>query len=208
MSLFITFEGIEGCGKSTQAKLLAEWLQSLGFQILLTREPGGPAISEQIRKILLDVGNSAMFPETELLLYMASRAQHTGEWIIPSLQEERIVICDRFYDSSIAYQGAGRSIGNTIIKELISFSTFGLKPDCTFLIDVPVETSLRRMSDRTKDRLEMENISFHEKVRKSFLDVAKSEPDRYIVIDGEKCIESVHLEIKKGIVGRLKDGKE
>jgi dTMP kinase len=206
MSLFITFEGIEGCGKSTQAKLTADFLKSLNYEVFATREPGGPPISEKIRSILLDNENSSMLPETELLLYMASRAQHTGEWIIPALKSKKIVICDRYYDSTLAYQGAGREISSEIICELIKFSTFGLIPDKTFLIDISVDTGLKRMSDRTKDRLESEAFSFHAKVRKAFIDVAKSDYKRYTVINGENSIENVHNQIKEHIIDILKDG--
>jgi dTMP kinase len=126
--LFITFEGIEGCGKSTQVKLLAEWLRETGREVLLTREPGGPVISEEIRSILLNPHNHEMLPETELLLYMASRSQHTGQWIIPALNTGKDVISDRYYDSTIAYQGAARSINLEWIQKLTEYATYSLKP--------------------------------------------------------------------------------
>jgi dTMP kinase len=152
--IFITFEGIEGCGKSTQSKLLAEYLQKRGIDTLSTREPGGPKISEEIREILLSNANDEMIDRTEVLLYMASRSQHTGEWIIPALDSGKIVISDRYYDSTIAYQGAARKIERKVIDMLTHFATFGLKPDITFLVDLPAEVGLSRIEAKNADRLE------------------------------------------------------
>jgi len=192
---FITFEGIEGCGKSSQAKLLKEFLEKSNKHVLLTREPGGPKISEDIRKILLDTENSEMLPETELLLYMASRSQHTGQWIIPELKKNSFVISDRYYDSSLAYQGAARRLKLNIIDTITSFSTFGLKPDVTFLIDLPVETGLGRIEKKNADRLERESHEFHDEVRKAFLKIAKNEKERFIILDGKENIETLHEKI-------------
>ena len=161
--LFITFEGIEGCGKTTQAELLADYFQQQGREVLLTREPGGPKISESIRKILLSKDNFEMLPETEMLLYMASRSQHTGEWIIPAIESGKDVISDRYYDSSIAYQGAARKIERNIIDIIIKYATFGLRPDLTFLIDLPTEKGLSRLKIGQVDRLEQESLEFHNK---------------------------------------------
>ena len=191
-SLFITFEGIEGCGKSTQAEMLKEYLENLGNKVLLTREPGGPKISEDIRDILLDTNNHEMLPETEMLLYMASRSQHTGEWIIPALEKGTFVISDRYYDSTIAYQGVARKIDRNIIDTITKYATFGLVPDLTFLIDMPAEIGLSRISLTDADRLERESLEFHEKVRKGFLEIAEIEKERYIVVDGSKSIEEIH----------------
>ena len=146
-SLFITFEGVEGCGKSTQAKMLKEYLENIGKKVLLTREPGGPKISEDIRNILLDRNNHEMLPEKEMLLYMASRSQHTGEWIIPALEKGTFVISDRYYDSTIAYQGAARKIDRNIIDTITKYATFGLVPDLT----------LRSRSIRGRARLSVVN---------------------------------------------------
>lgn len=192
---FITFEGIEGCGKSTQAKLLAKYFRDHDKEVLLTREPGGPDISEQIRKILLDSSNVAMLPETELLLYMASRSQHTGEWILPALQSGKIVISDRYYDSTVAYQGAARKIEINIIDTIRRYATFGLVPDMTFLIDLDAIKGLERISDRETDRLEQESLNFHNRVRKGFLKIAEKEKKRYLVLDGEKSIAEIHGQI-------------
>jgi len=192
---FITFEGIEGCGKSTQAMLLAGVLREKGYEVLLTREPGGPAISEAIRKILLDPENFEMLPETEMLLYMASRSQHTGQWILPALKEGKIVISDRYFDSTIAYQGAARDIDLDMIETITRFATFGTDPDLTFLIDVPVETGLKRIQSRKLDRLEMEAVDFHQKVRQQYLFIASKYTSRYNVINGDDLVDSIHQTI-------------
>ncbi len=202
--LFITFEGIEGCGKSTQSKLLKKYFEEHNYEVLLTREPGGPKISEDIRKILLDSENMEMLPETELLLYMASRVQHTGEWILPALKENKFVISDRYYDSTIAYQGAGRKGDNKFIKLLTKFATFNLVPDITFIIDLPPEIGLSRIPNEKKDRLEKENIEFHQKVRNAFLEMSKKEK-RFFVIDGKKTIEEINTLIIKKIISEETD---
>ncbi len=202
--LFITFEGIEGCGKSTQSKLLKKYLEEHNCEVLLTREPGGPKISEDIRKILLDSKNSEMLPETELLLYMASRVQHTGEWILPALKENKFVISDRYYDSTIAYQGAARKGNSKFIKLLTDFATFGLVPDVTFIVDLPPEIGLSRIPNDIKDRLEKENIEFHKKVRNAFLNMAKKDK-RFFVIDGKKSISEIHEIIINKIQSEGKD---
>ena len=195
--LFITFEGIEGCGKSTQAKLLREYLEKKGYNVFLTREPGGPKISEEIRNLLLSTKNKEMLPETEVLLYMASRSQHTGEWIIPALEKGKMVISDRYYDSTLAYQGAARKIDIKLIDTITKFATFGLKPDITFLVDLPAEIGLSRISKQDADRLEMESIEFHKKVRVGFIEIAKREKKRYIIVDGTESVEKIHSKIVK-----------
>jgi dTMP kinase len=192
---FITFEGIEGCGKSTQARLLTEALRSRGSAVLLTREPGGPAISERIRALLLDPLHAEMLPRTELLLYMASRAQHTGEWLRPALERGEIVICDRWVDSSLAYQGGARGLGAGAVRQLARFATQNLVPDHTFLLDLPAEEGLRRIAVKAPDRLESESLAFHRRVRRTFLQVAKREPGRFTVIDSRQPLEVVQTEI-------------
>lgn len=192
---FITFEGCEGSGKSTQVKLLNDALLQIGFETLVTREPGGPPISEAIRNILLHPEHHTMLPETELLLYMASRAQHTGEWIIPALNNGKIVLCDRYNDSTIAYQGAARELNQEFISLLAGFATFSKVPDLTILLDLPVDIGLSRISERKLDRLEMEAASFHQKVRDQYLIIAKNEPSRYIVLDGAMNPEQIHTRI-------------
>lgn len=196
---FITFEGIEGSGKSTQVKLLVKYLESRNIPYLSTREPGGTPIAEAIRKILLDPACSEMLPETELLLYNASRAQHTGELILPALKAGKIVICDRYYDSTYAYQGAARELDTDIIDTLTRYATFDTVPELTILLDLPVEQGLARITARSLDRLEQEDISFHEKVRQQFLFIAKKQASRYLVLDGSQAPEELHNQILRAL---------
>lgn len=202
--LFVTFEGIEGCGKSTQAALLKDYLQQKNIPVFLTREPGGPKIAEAIRAILLSNDNTEMLDRTEVLLYMASRSQHTGQWIIPQLKQGKVVISDRYYDSTFAYQGAARKIKRNIIDILTGFSTFGLKPEITFLIDLPAELGLSRIKKQEADRLEQESLDFHRKVRNGFLSMANAEKKRYIILDGLKPVEAIHQDIVDEIEKRLR----
>jgi dTMP kinase len=195
--IFITFEGVEGSGKSSQIKLLEQYLEENGYDHFVTREPGGPPISEAIRKLLLDVNNAEMVPETELLLYLASRAQHTVQWIIPALEQGKIVICDRYTDSSLAYQGGGRKLSASVINALTTFATRNLKPDITFLLDVDVEVGQKRIRNRTLDRLEEESLNFHKQVRQEYLKLAKQHKDRYIIIDGSLGVKEIHELIVK-----------
>ncbi|MDP8202093.1 MAG: dTMP kinase [Candidatus Tenebribacter burtonii] len=197
--LFITFEGIEGCGKSTQARMLKEYLIKTGKRVFLTREPGGPKIAEEIRKMLLSINNKEMLPQTEVLLYMASRSQHTGEWIIPELEKGKIVISDRYYDSTFAYQGAARKIDGKLIDIIRRYATFGLVPDITFLVDLPEDIGLSRILAKDADRLEQESMEFHKRVRNGFLDLAKKEPERFVVLDGNKSIKEIHYDIINSI---------
>ena len=194
-NLFITFEGIEGCGKSTQAQMLKDFLIKKGESVFLTREPGGPKIAEDIREMLLSVKNKEMLPQTEVLLYMASRSQHTGEWIIPELEKGKIVISDRYYDSTFAYQGAARKIDGKLIDTIRRYATFGLVPDITFLVDLPEEIGLSRILEKDADRLEQESMTFHKRVREGFLDLAKKEPERFVVLDGNKSINEIHQDV-------------
>jgi len=203
--LFITFEGTEGCGKTTQAELLADFFRQKGYEILLTREPGGPKISENIRTILLNKDNVEMLPETEMLLYMASRSQHTGEWILPALKAGKIVISDRYYDSTIAYQGAARKIDRNIIDTIRKYATFGLIPDLTFLVDLPAAVGLSRIKKEDADRLEQESLEFHTKVREGFLKIAKEE-SRYYIINGNNSIEEINKDILK-IIQKIQGGE-
>jgi len=191
---FITFEGIEGCGKSTQAKLLYDYLTSNGKEALLTREPGGTSISEQIRQVLLDPQNKEMTAETELLLYLASRNQHTQQLIIPALNSGKIVICDRYSDSTLAYQGAARKITLDTIKPINNFATHGLVPDITIILDIPVSLHAQRLQGKIVDRIEAESEAFHNKVREAFLEMANDDK-RYIVINGEDKIETIHFQV-------------
>lgn len=200
--LFITFEGIEGSGKSTQIEKFCDYLGSEGIDHVRTIEPGGTQIGNEIRKVLLSVEHSGMSPMTELLLYAASRAQHVSEVIRPALEKGIIVVCDRFSDSTLVYQGFGRGLDKDMISELNRLCTDGLSPDLTFILDVDVETGLRRNRSANKvDRLELETVEFHKKVRKGYLSLSSKEHRRMKLIksDGEvddiaKDIETVFTE--------------
>lgn len=204
---FITFEGVEGCGKSTQIALLHEHLVQAGYAVIVTREPGGTPIAEAIRKVLLDPAHAAMGATAELLLYEAARAQHVHEKITPALEAGQVVLCDRFADSTTAYQGAGRGLAPDVLNALHRLATHGLWPDLTLLIDVPVATGMERAGSRgQKDRIEQESIDFHERVRTGFLDLARSEPDRIRVIDGNADVQAVHQAIRRAVEAVLPPG--
>ncbi|OGS22771.1 MAG: dTMP kinase [Elusimicrobia bacterium RIFOXYA2_FULL_39_19] len=180
--LFITFEGPDGSGKSTHAEKLKQWFKNKGFSVILTREPGGTRLAESIRKLLLNSENSVS-PITELLLYAASRAQHTQELILPSLKQGKIIISDRYYDSTVAYQHYGRGLDLKTIKELNTIASGGLTPDLTILIDLETKKSLGRLKNtRKKDRIENENTAFHRKIRNGYLALAKNEPRRIKIV--------------------------
>lgn len=201
--MFITFEGIEGCGKSTQSKLLCEALIDRGFPVVFTREPGGTPAAEELRSFLLKPRDEKFPPFAELSIYEAARAFHVENLIRPSLKEGAVVICDRFIDSTVAYQGYGRGIDVSLIERLNREATGGLKPDITVLLDLPVEEAFRRILDRRKDRMESEGVDFHRRVREGFLRIAGKEPDRFIVIDGTKSVEEIHSEILQEVLRRL-----
>lgn len=190
---FISFEGIEGTGKSTQCRLLAEHLRQKGLAVTETAEPGGTLISLKVREILLSLDSREMKPVTELLLYNAARVQHIEEVILPALRRGDIVITDRFSDSTIAYQGYGRDLDLRLIASLDRIATNGLRPHLTILLDIDVETGLKRNSAIGKtDRLELEEVSFHEKVRRGFINLAAAEPDRIKLVDCANSIAGVH----------------
>lgn len=199
--LFISFEGIDGCGKSTQADLLRSHLESKGEQVELLREPGGTALSEQIREILLNPNNDKMDPSTESILLSACRAQLTREIIIPALERGNIVICDRYADSTLAYQGYGRGINLEWLEKLNAFATAGLKPDITLLVDLPVDEALNRMKSKSFDRIEMEGIEFLDKVRSGYLELTDRFSKRYFMIDGMETIE----EMSKKIINKIEE---
>ena len=205
--MFITFEGGEGAGKSTAIKKVVEKLENEGYQIVLTREPGGTPISEEIRNIILDKRNTEMDERTEALLYAASRRQHIVEKIIPSIKEGKIVLCDRFLDSSLAYQGHARGIGIDKVLEMNLFATEGLEPDLTFFFDLDPEKGLERIaanSSREVNRLDVEKLSFHKKVREGFLMLAKRFEHRFVVIDASKDKDSVFQDVYNAIEERLR----
>ncbi len=192
---FITFEGIEGSGKSTQAALLKAFLEEQGLEVLVTREPGGSPIGEQIRHVLLDPGNHGMVPLAELLLYEASRCQHVEAVIRPALERGNAVICDRFFDASTAYQGYARGLGIKMVGELNLVATGGRKPDLTIVLDLPVEMGLRRLG-RNLDRIEREAVEFHERVRQGYLRIAEDEPDRVKVVNAAGTVDDTFSDVK------------
>lgn len=200
--LFITFEGVEGCGKSTQVKLLTESLLKSGRGVYVTREPGGTRIGESIRAVLLDSANTAMCKETEVLLYAASRAQHVAEVIRPKLAEGMIVISDRYADATAAYQGAARGFTSAQLKSLHTLATHDLQPHLTIVLDVPVADGLARVLQRSLeagtrayDRLEAESVEFHERVRAAYLALAQEDPKRIRVLDGRRSVIEIHNDI-------------
>lgn len=195
---FITFEGVEGCGKSTQLGLLAEHLRTRGWNVEVLREPGGVPIAEAIREILLDPANKAICTTSELLLYAASRAQLVHERILPALENGKAVLCDRFADSTTAYQGAGRGIDAAQIEQIHELANGGLWPDRTFLLDLPVEAGLERARHRGRaDRIEQESLLFHQRVREAYIELARCHPERFIVLDATQSVEALAAEIRK-----------
>ena len=191
--LFITFEGGDGCGKTTQIKLLDEYLRGKGYKTLLTREPGAKGLGEKIREILLNY-DGEVSPRCESFLFLADRAQNIDCIIRPALAEGTIVICDRHTDSSVAYQGYGRGLDIDRIKKLNALATDGLVPDLTIVLDVDVETSQARVGSE-KDRMESAGIEFFERVRNGYLEIAKQEPERVKVVDSKQSIEDIHKQI-------------
>ncbi len=197
---FITFEGIEGSGKSTQLALLIDYLKSTGYDVISTREPGGTAVSEKIRDILLDNSLPAMHSDTELALMFAARIEHVKRVIEPSINNGKWVVCDRFYDATYAYQGYGRDIPLDRIDTLREFSLGSLAPDKTFLLDIHLDISMDRVTQRgCKDRFEEENVNFYKKVRQGYLDIARQNTARICVIDGNQSKESIAAEIRQNL---------
>ncbi|MEI6286979.1 MAG: dTMP kinase [Bacillota bacterium] len=190
--LFISLEGPDGSGKTTQIKLLANFLRESGYVVVETREPGGTIISDKIRKIILDTENMNMTDRTEALLYAAQRAQHVEEKIVPALERGEIVISDRFADSTFVYQGLARRLKLADVKQLTAFATAGLKPDLTLLLDISPECGEQRMSSRgKKDRLEMVDNDFSKRVRAGYLELAASEPERFRIIAADRSITEI-----------------
>ncbi len=206
MAMFITFEGPDGSGKTTQATLLVETLRQQGYPVYHTREPGGTRISEQIRTILHDTGNQEMHPRSEVLLYSAARAQHIEEIIRPALARGQIVICDRFADSTLAYQGFGHGLDLATLRQITEFATGGLKPDLTLYLDVSPEIGLRRRrgdSSGEWNRLDALAMEFHRRVHRGYQALVGEEPGRWVVIDGERDCEQVQADIRAVVLERL-----
>ena len=208
---FITFEGVEGSGKTTQIHRLALFLESRGLDLVESKEPGGTRIGRHIRKILLNADHVEMVPECEALLYLADRAQHVHETVLPSLAKGTWVLADRYHDSTLAYQGVGRNIGKEQLNPIFEMATGGLQPDLTILLDLPAEIGLARAQRRNisedlallEGRFEAEELEFHRLIRQHFLDMAASQPERYAVIAADRDVESVAETITETIQQRL-----
>jgi dTMP kinase len=202
---FVTFEGPDGSGKSTQIQWLAEHLKGLGQSVLLTREPGGTAISEQIRDVLHDLRNRAMRPQTEILLYSAARAQVVAEVIRPGLAEGAVVLCDRYADSTLAYQGYGHGLDLDTLRRVTSFATGDLRPDLTLLFDLDPAEGLRRRQTAGVEwnRLDDYDLAFHQRVRAGYHALAQAEPDRWMVLDAAQDRDRLQAEVRRVVVERL-----
>jgi len=203
--MFITFEGPEGSGKSSQIKLLSDYLRRQGFSVVATREPGGTPIGNQIRRCVHDVGNANMTPQTEMLLYSASRAQLVAEIIRPALAAGQIVLCDRFYDSTIAYQGYGRGLNLDDLYAITRFATGSLKPGLTLLLDIAVADGLARRAHNglEMNRLDRETLSFHRRVRQGYHRMAAEEPERWVVVDAARPLAEVQTTVRQIVEKRL-----
>lgn len=204
---FITFEGTEGCGKSTQLSLLAGRLRAQGAEVIQTREPGGTPLGEDIRHLLIHAASGqGMCPQAEVLLFAASRAQHVREVIRPALAEGKTVLCDRFLDSTTVYQGAARRLPSKEVNALNAFAVDSCLPDLTLVLDIPAEVGLQRARQRASDapdRMEQEELAFYQAVRQGFLDLARAEPERFAVIDGTLSVEAVTAAIQTVIAERF-----
>jgi dTMP kinase len=210
---FITFEGIDGSGKSTQLKLLNNYLQKIGCNAVITREPGGTTLGLRLREALLDA-QEEVDPLTELLVFAADRAQHVRRMLVPELEAGRVVISDRYADATVAYQGAGRGFAPELIAQIVQLATGGLKPDLTLLFDLSIEESTSRTTRRSTgksagrsapDRLDIEHADFHARVRDAYLEIARAEPERVKIIDTSGPVDRTHEQVKRVIVPFLKD---
>lgn len=212
MSRLISFEGGDGSGKSTQLKLLADYLSSRGRACVCTREPGGTNLGKLIRKVLLEVGDEKISSQTEIFLYLADRAQHVQQVIQPALASGKIVLCDRFTDSTLAYQGYGRGADLRVLRQMNLIASGGIVPELTLLLNCPVELGLSRTAQRMEeqramqsreDRFEREQVEFHERVRQGFQELARAEPERIHVLDASRSIREVHEQIKEIVERKL-----
>ena len=203
--MFITFEGPDGSGKTTQIRLLVEWLEEREHQVTVTREPGGTAIGAQIRAVLHDPGNAEMDPCAEILLYSADRAQHVAQRVLPALALGEIVISDRYADSTLAYQGYGRQLDLETLRTITAFATRNLQPDLSIYLDIPPETGLERRQRGGEEwnRLDAEALEFHRRVRAGYLELIDRKPERWEVVDATRPVEEVQAEIRSLVEARL-----
>ena len=206
--LFITFEGIDGCGKSTQLRLLASELSVRGLDIAVTREPGGTTLGQRLRAALLDV-QEQVDPLAELLVFAADRAHHVRTLLLPALETNRIVLSDRYADATVAYQGGGRGFEPKLIRDIVQLATGGLMPDLTLLFDLSVAESAvrtrRRVASKNTDRLDSEDVEFHTRVRNTYLEIAKAAPERFRVIDARGAVQQTHQMVMDIVMPFLKD---
>lgn len=198
VGVFVAFEGGEGSGKSTQARLLAQWLESLGHRTLLTREPGGTEVGARLRSIVLDPATGDLSPRTEALIYAADKAEHVDTMILPALADGTVVITDRYVDSTLAYQGAGRALHVGELEPLARWATADLRPHLTVILDVDPRVGLARAGE--PDRIEGEPIEFHDRVRRHFLDLADADPDHYVVLDADEQPEAIHERVRAAVL--------
>lgn len=202
---FITFEGPDGSGKTTQLRLMAPWLASQGIPVVTTREPGGTPVGERIREILHDCNHTEMTSEAEILLYSASRAQHVGEIIRPAMADGKVVLCDRFYDSTYAYQGYGRGLSLEALRQITTFATQGLVPDLTLYLDVAPEVGIERReaSGEALNRLDREALAFHHRVRAGYLALIDAEPDRWRWVDATGAQDAIQETLREIVLATI-----
>lgn len=207
--MFITFEGPDGSGKTTQIQLLVDWLREQGYEVVLTREPGGTEIGDGIRAVLHDPTHTAMDARTEILLYSADRAQHVAQHIRPALAAGKIVISDRYADSTLAYQGYGRQLDLDALRTITAFATGGLTPDLTLYFDISPEEGLRRRQTGGQEwnRLDAEALEFHERVRAGYMELIQQNPGRWVVIDAARSVEEVQANLRAQVEARLEQVK-
>lgn len=209
MSLFITFEGPDGSGKTTQIHLLRAYLQEQGFAVCQTREPGGTPIGDQIRQVVHATANTKIQSTTEILLYSASRAQLVAQVIRPALARGQIVLCDRYAESTLAYQGYGRGLDLVTLQTITAFATGELRPDLVVYLDIPVSEGLHRKrhahetEDKEWNRLDQEPLDFHQRVRQGYLHLAEKEPERWLILDARRPVEAIQQEIRQAVLSRL-----